>query len=755
MDLNNSNTTSNNSITNNSNIQNIESKLSNYSLQDENEIISNFIDSPNSFDNHSIISTNSSSSSTNNNNNTSTTLHTENEGLIHGHIHNFPNFTYIHGHIHTNNDSSIVSSNNTSTTINNSAACTGTEPHQHFNEHTEFNDCQHFEFLNCHDSTNYPVISNSNPNTVNNNVYCNEDDHCIPKILEICCDNDHENHEEPYFNTAITNEFDLELQQQQLNQSQPGTNAATTTTTPAATPAIASTTGATANTSASVSANNSSQIDMLQQHNDKLFEHCNFDGCVDVKCGLDTCNIDELYCKLCEDLDESKDIINQLQIKQEEQDKKEMPPCLDPDCKVFKRKREGSHTLQRPHLHVHNHGTHLHHFHPPSQKSVNHHHHHIQIHDHHTKKLKYDNDDNNENESLINFEWNFSNKETKCEWENCNSTLKNSFHLQNHIMENHLLPEYPNSLQNQDEVFDCEWKNCDFNSMDLFSLMDHINKDHGLKMDMKKTSITQTPDSDIFDSTPKTVSSTCSGHNCSSSSSSNNNTHNHTHTHTNNRQKAQLPEQTICKWNHDGDICNKEFPNAEKLHEHVIQDHVGSGKSEYVCHWDGCERVHRSFNQRQKVIRHLHVHTRYKPFVCPVCKYSFAVESMLEQHLRTHSGEKPFKCKLCDKQFATSSSLSIHIRTHTGEKPLVCKYPGCGKRFSESSNLTKHIKIHEKFYKCTCCSRSFSKEKQLVNHMIKYHNGVSSLNNKNATTTVTPGANTAAAASMPSTQLTS
>ena len=143
--------------------------------------------------------------------------------------------------------------------------------------------------------------------------------------------------------------------------------------------------------------------------------------------------------------------------------------------------------------------------------------------------------------------------------------------------------------------------------------------------------------------------------------------------------------------------CDNVYHSEGDLQQHIIDNHIGSGKSSYKCCWIGCERHNgKIFTQRQKLYRHIHTHTNYKPCKCPECGASFAVESMLQQHLRTHSGEKPFVCNICKKSFATSSSLSIHNRVHTGEKPLKCKWPGCNKSFSESSNLTKHMKTHTK-----------------------------------------------------------
>lgn len=685
-----------------SSVNNIESELSKYSLNDDD--LTNFLQeksqsSLTSSDNSSSINSSLSTSDSTSNKDQEKWFKEITNGLIHGHIHNFQNFTYIHGHIHTNDPNLPSTSSTALPTIDSTKdRRRGKSSHRHSNEpeSLQFADCQHFEFLNCHDENSI----------LNSDVECNENHQdCQPKIVEICCDNTHDSNGNPIPS------FPSCTDHEQLDKE-------------------------------------------ILEKNDTLKTNdpnCGIDECIDIKCDLDTCDFDELYCKYCEDIDQitnestptaeikneptpntnyldilnNQDIIsnsNKLsKLKQENNNGNDAPVnftnplnCINPQCNTSKRHfEEDDHHQQQQHTLHH----HLHHH--SFQHSDNHHHHRIQIHDHQPKKIKKN---LHKSDELINFEWNFKNQGTKCEWENCSTTLDNSSQLQNHIVEDHLLSEYSVPPTNAGS-FECEWKNCDYSGFDLFSLVNHINDTHGFQYDFDinnffKKDDQQQPLQQINFPTP--------------SSDSNDNSSNSSSTTINIKKENRNSinddvEETICKWEDlgsNGKIlhqCNKKFQNAEELTDHLIHDHVGSGKSEYTCLWSNCSRNHRNFNQRQKIIRHLHVHTRYKPFVCKVCNHSFAVESMLEQHMRTHSGEKPYKCKICDKHFATSSSLSIHLRTHTGEKPLLCKYPGCGKRFSESSNLTKHIKTHEKFFKCDCCSKSFSKEKQLQSHMAKYH----------------------------------
>lgn len=178
----------------------------------------------------------------------------------------------------------------------------------------------------------------------------------------------------------------------------------------------------------------------------------------------------------------------------------------------------------------------------------------------------------------------------------------------------------------------------------------------------------------------------------------------------------------VCKWIANGDKCTYECESTDELTTHLIEAHIGAGKSQYQCNWEGCERQHRPFNQRQKIVRHLNTHTKHQPFQCDICGKRFSLMLMLKQHMRIHTGETPYKCDICDKEFKTSSSLTIHKRVHSGLKPLECKI--CGKRFNESSNLNKHMKIHGRKYKCDNCHKSFDEEVKF-----KKHHAICSSNN--------------------------
>ncbi|KAK6463639.1 putative zinc finger protein [Scheffersomyces coipomensis] len=330
-----------------------------------------------------------------------------------------------------------------------------------------------------------------------------------------------------------------------------------------------------------------------------------------------------------------------------------------------------------------------------------------------------------------------------CKWDNCFKKV-NDDTLLKHIMGQHISTEYglndadknPN-YETINPNFHCEWNDCTYANTDLNSLLSHLVT-HKNEQDnsgfngynshvptLQSQILTPNSVDKSVDSSPRSPEMKIKTEEYEKISANElqitsmkilPKRRNHS------SDSAVDPTHT-CKWQIGVDSngipipCNKCHDSEGDLQDHLINVHIGSGKSIYTCNWIDCERHNgKIFTQRQKLLRHIHIHTNHKPCECKVCGACFAVETMLKQHLRTHSGEKPFTCSICNKKFATSSSLSIHNRVHTGEKPLICKWPGCNKRFSESSNLTKHMKIHLKSFKCDICGEEFDKKPDFTKH---------------------------------------
>lgn len=300
---------------------------------------------------------------------------------------------------------------------------------------------------------------------------------------------------------------------------------------------------------------------------------------------------------------------------------------------------------------------------------------------HHHNSNSANNNNRETDTNAINFNWTFKNEKNalKCKWDQCSESFSSLIELQKHVLKDHVREEVTSDLT-------CNWNDCEFKGEDTCSLIKHINADHGINFGMK-----------LLD--PVSLLEQREQHHL---------------VHFPGTQPPPQPQPEISKLACQWADCEEIFDSALDLTTHLEQFHLTRGRSEYQCCWKGCSR---KFTQRQKLVRHLKVHSGYKPYKCQVCSKCFSSEDTLTQHMRIHSGEKPFECHICGKKFAVSSSLKIHIRTHTGEKPLQCKT--CGKRFNESSNLSKHMKTHQKKYKCVFCARSFDNMAKFNAHELK------------------------------------
>ncbi|XP_066986077.1 zinc finger protein 235-like isoform X2 [Macrobrachium rosenbergii] len=107
-------------------------------------------------------------------------------------------------------------------------------------------------------------------------------------------------------------------------------------------------------------------------------------------------------------------------------------------------------------------------------------------------------------------------------------------------------------------------------------------------------------------------------------------------------------------------------------------------------------------------------------YICEVCSLKCSNRLAYAVHCKSHEveGQKNFTCQYCSKKFYRKRSKDLHVRKHTGEKIHQCTV--CSKVFTKLYAFQRHKEeVHacRKNFVCAECSKEFSSQRQLRNHL--------------------------------------
>ncbi|XP_055382207.1 zinc finger protein 658B-like [Condylostylus longicornis] len=134
-----------------------------------------------------------------------------------------------------------------------------------------------------------------------------------------------------------------------------------------------------------------------------------------------------------------------------------------------------------------------------------------------------------------------------------------------------------------------------------------------------------------------------------------------------------------------------------------------------------CEKYFSSKRARARHIRQKHSENLDLPsHKCSTCGRFFKNLWNLNAHEVTHlskTDRKLYDCPQCSKQFTSEAHMQDHIRViHKKEKSFICEL--CGAAFGRSGNLFDHRLTHstEKKFKCSKCEKTFKCKRSLKIH---------------------------------------
>ncbi|CAL9730454.1 zinc-responsive transcriptional regulator Zap1p [Monosporozyma unispora] len=180
-----------------------------------------------------------------------------------------------------------------------------------------------------------------------------------------------------------------------------------------------------------------------------------------------------------------------------------------------------------------------------------------------------------------------------------------------------------------------------------------------------------------------------------------------------------------CLW----DDCHSGtgFNNLIDLQKHMFVDHVPSKKDDYSCHWQDC-----LFQGNDVCSLVNHINDQHGINFGIKINETASHDSMSMTSIRLESKKEEaeedeiptmYECKWdsCDMKFDSSQLLNEHIETEhipKRQSHYICHWSGCGKNFTQRQKIFRHIKVHTGYkpFCCKICNKTFANQETLTQH---------------------------------------
>lgn len=191
--------------------------------------------------------------------------------------------------------------------------------------------------------------------------------------------------------------------------------------------------------------------------------------------------------------------------------------------------------------------------------------------------------------------------------------------------------------------------------------------------------------------------------------------------------KNEMSGELKCEW----DRCFEQFPSLIDLQKHMFRDHVSqeNSASNHLCNWNNCQ-----FKGEDICSLVNHINSDHGiNFGMKVLDPASLLEQR-EQHHSLHCSDQQcqvgkLQCQWsdCAQLFATAEELSNHLEKFhlpRGQSEYKCYWRGCSRKFTQRQKMVRHLKVHSGYkpFKCGVCLKFFSSEDTLNQHM-RTHSG--------------------------------